>query len=119
MLKIFFCRTSLPISVKLCTNYPWIKRIQNCSNKGPHPFQSEDYNYKNAKIWCGLLKIFLRTTEPENFVYRYTSKLYDIMQIRVCNTVGGGSVVELLPREREVKTSSPARADGVKPNTLK
>jgi hypothetical protein len=34
-LKIFFSRTSRPISIKLGINYPWVKRIINCSNKGP------------------------------------------------------------------------------------
>jgi hypothetical protein len=33
-LKIF-SRTIRPKSIKLCTNYPLMKRIQVCSNKGP------------------------------------------------------------------------------------
>jgi hypothetical protein len=36
--KIFF-RTSKPKSIKLVTNYPLVKRIQVCSNKGPGPLQ--------------------------------------------------------------------------------
>jgi hypothetical protein len=39
-------RTSVPISVKLGTNCPWIKGIQVCSNKGPGPFLRGD-NHKN------------------------------------------------------------------------
>jgi hypothetical protein len=37
-LKIF-SRTSRPKSIKLGTNYPLVKRIQVCSNKGPGPLQ--------------------------------------------------------------------------------
>jgi hypothetical protein len=37
--KIFFSRTSRPISIKLGMNHPWVKDILNCSNKGPGPFQ--------------------------------------------------------------------------------
>jgi hypothetical protein len=34
-----FSRTSLPKSIKLGTNYPMVKRIQVCSNKGSGPLQ--------------------------------------------------------------------------------
>jgi hypothetical protein len=62
--KIFFSRTSRPNSMKLITNYQWVKGIQICSNKGPGPFQRGDI-YKNVKMgtW-GHLKIFSRTTWP-------------------------------------------------------
>jgi hypothetical protein len=30
-----FSRISWPISIKLGTNHPWVKKILNCSNKGP------------------------------------------------------------------------------------
>jgi hypothetical protein len=33
-IKIIF-RTRRPISIKIGTNYPGVKKIQNCSNKGP------------------------------------------------------------------------------------
>jgi hypothetical protein len=59
--KIFFSRTSRPITIKLGINDPWVKETQNCSNKGPGPLQ-RGYNHKNG--W-GHLKIFFRTTEPE------------------------------------------------------
>jgi hypothetical protein len=48
-LKIFFSRTSRPNSIKLGTNYPWVKGIQVCSNKGPCPLQRGD-NHKNVKM---------------------------------------------------------------------
>jgi hypothetical protein len=58
----------MPISIKLGTNYPWIKGILNCSYQGPGPLQRGD-NYKNAKMGCGHLKIiFSRTTEPEELI---------------------------------------------------
>jgi hypothetical protein len=44
--KIFFSRTSRPISIKRGTNHPWVKGILNYSNKGPGPLQRGD-NYKN------------------------------------------------------------------------
>jgi hypothetical protein len=61
-LKIF-SRTRKPNSIKLGTNYPWVKGIQVHTNKGPGPLQRGD-NYKNVKLGLGHLKIFSRTTEP-------------------------------------------------------
>ena len=59
-----FSRTSWPNSIKLNTNYPWMKEIQVCSIKGPGPLQRGD-NQKNVKIGWGHLKIFFsRTTGP-------------------------------------------------------
>jgi hypothetical protein len=49
----------MPKSIKIGTNYPWVKGIQVCSNKGPGPLQRED-NQKNV---LGHLKIS-RTTGP-------------------------------------------------------
>jgi hypothetical protein len=64
-LKIFFSRTSRPISIKLSINHPWVKGILNCLNKGPGPLQRGD-NHKNTKMGWVHLKIFSsRTTEPE------------------------------------------------------
>jgi hypothetical protein len=37
--KKIFSRTSRPNSFKLGANYPWVKGIQVCSNKGPDPLQ--------------------------------------------------------------------------------
>jgi hypothetical protein len=62
--KKFFSRTSMPITIKLGINYPWVQGILNCSNKGPGPLQRGN-NHKNAKIGWVNLKIFFRTTEPE------------------------------------------------------
>jgi hypothetical protein len=62
--KIFFSKSKRPISIKLGINYPRVKGILNCSNKGPGPLQMGD-NHKNAKMGWGHLKIFFRTTDPE------------------------------------------------------
>jgi hypothetical protein len=48
--KIFFSRTSTPISVKLGAYHSWVKGIFICTNKGPGPLHRGD-NHKNAKIW--------------------------------------------------------------------
>jgi hypothetical protein len=62
-LKIFSSKTSIQNSIKLGTNYPWMKGNQVCSNKGPAPLQRGD-KHKNVKIGCDHLKIFSRTTGP-------------------------------------------------------
>jgi hypothetical protein len=65
MLKKIFSRTSRPISINLGINYPWVKGILNCSNKGPGPLQRGD-NLKNAKMgWVHLKMFFFKTTAPE------------------------------------------------------
>jgi hypothetical protein len=72
-LKIF-SRTSRPKSIKLGTNYPWVKGIQVFSNKGPDPFQRGD-NRRNLRKGWGYLKIlFLRTMKPEklNFTWKHS-----------------------------------------------
>ena len=43
-LKIFFSRITEPISTKLGTKHPWVKRNQVCSNEGPCPFPKGDNN---------------------------------------------------------------------------
>lgn len=52
---IFF-RATMPISTKLSTMHPWVKGVQVCLNKGPHPFERGDkktvkkYNDKILKF---------------------------------------------------------------------
>jgi hypothetical protein len=49
--------------MKLVKNYPPVKRLENCSNKGSNIVQKEN-NYKNAKIGSGPFKKFSsRTTK--------------------------------------------------------
>jgi hypothetical protein len=50
-----FSRISRSISIKLGTNHPWVKGLQNCSDKGPGPLQRGG-NHKNAKIgYCKVI----------------------------------------------------------------
>jgi hypothetical protein len=53
----------MPNSIKLGTNYPWVKGIQFCSNKGPGLIQRGG-NLKNVEMGWGHLKIFSRTIGP-------------------------------------------------------
>jgi hypothetical protein len=59
--KIFFSRTSSPISIKLGINHPWVKGTLNCSNKGPGFLQRGD-SHRNAKMGLGRLEIFFSRT---------------------------------------------------------
>jgi hypothetical protein len=47
--KIFFSKTSRPISIKLGTNISFMMGIQIYSKEGSSPLQRQD-NHKNAKI---------------------------------------------------------------------
>jgi hypothetical protein len=64
-LKIFFSRTSRPKSIKHGTNYPLVKKIQVCSNKGPGPLQRRDNHRNVRKGWDNFKILFLRTMKPE------------------------------------------------------
>jgi hypothetical protein len=67
--KIFFYRTSWLFSINLDTNHSLGKDIVNCSNYlGPGPLQRGD-NHKDAKMGWSHLKIFSRTTEPEELIF--------------------------------------------------
>jgi hypothetical protein len=67
--KKIFSRISRPVSIKLGANHPWVKRILNCSNKGPGPLETGE-NHKNAEMGWGHLKIFFsRTTEPDWVIF--------------------------------------------------
>jgi hypothetical protein len=65
-LRIFFSRTNRPESIKLGTNYPWVKGIQVCSNKGPVPLQVGD-NHKNVKMGWGSFKNLFLQNNQANF----------------------------------------------------
>jgi hypothetical protein len=54
--------------MNLNINHPLVKGIINCSNQGPGPLQRGD-NYKHTKMGLGHLKIFSRTTEPEELIF--------------------------------------------------
>ena len=64
--KIFFSRTTEPISTKRCTKHPWVQGNQVCSNEGPHPFQRGD-NYEIVKNTLTKLKNLLLQNHWANF----------------------------------------------------
>jgi hypothetical protein len=67
--KIFFSKTSRPISIKIDANYPCMKEIQVCLDKGTNPYQMED-NHKKWKYRLGHLKIlFSRINDPEKLKF--------------------------------------------------
>ena len=60
IIKIFFSRSTEPISTKLGTNHHWVTEIQVFLKKGPRP-----YNYEKAIIhWRNSNIFFSRTTGP-------------------------------------------------------
>jgi hypothetical protein len=54
--KIYFSKTSRPISVKLGTYHPWVKGIPNYSNQGPGPLQMGDDHKNGVGSFKNLLK---------------------------------------------------------------
>ena len=64
--KIFFSRTTVPISTKFSRNHLWVKGIQICSKEGPSPFPRGD-NYEIAKIQLRILKNLLLQNHWGNF----------------------------------------------------
>jgi hypothetical protein len=53
------------MSIKFGANYPLVKGILNCNNKGSGPLQKGDNKKKCKKLVKSLKKRFLRTIEPE------------------------------------------------------
>ena len=60
-LKMFFSRTTGPISTKLCTKHPWGKLIQVCSNEG-QPLLQGEIKIKHQKYTDKFKEIFFTTT---------------------------------------------------------
>jgi hypothetical protein len=56
-----FSKTNRAISIKLDANYPCVKTIQVCLNKGTDPHQRGD-NHRNAIIGKGHLEILFSKT---------------------------------------------------------
>jgi hypothetical protein len=76
----------LPNSIKLGTNYPWVKGIQVYSNKVPDPFQRGD-SHKYIKMGWGHLKIFFSRTTGPIFIRLRTDHPY-VKRIQVCSNEG-------------------------------
>jgi hypothetical protein len=53
VLKKEIFRNSRLISIRLGTNYPWVKEILICSNKGPILLQSGDN--RKLQTWNGVI----------------------------------------------------------------
>jgi hypothetical protein len=64
--KIFFTRTSWPNSIKLSTNYLWVKGIQVCSNNGQILCRGEIIT-KNVKVGWGRSFKNLLQNHRDNF----------------------------------------------------
>ena len=67
-LKIFFSRTTGPISFKLGTSHPQVTEFQICTSKGPSLLQRGD-NHKNAQIRWGLMGPQLGIKCRFHFIY--------------------------------------------------
>ena len=66
-LKIFYSRTTRPISIKFCTKHSWVMKTQVCVHEGPCPFPKVE-NYKIVKIhWRNVKIFFSRTYHWANF----------------------------------------------------
>ena len=72
LLKIFFSRTTGPISTKLGTEHHWVKGIQVCWNEGPHLSQRGD-SWEIEKTHWKLFKIFFSRTTGTLMTKRYKS----------------------------------------------
>ena len=87
-LKIFFIRTTWPISTKLGTKHPRVMGIQFLLiiNEGPRPFPRGD-NKEIAKIhWWPLKIFFLRTTGPISM--KLGTKHPKVMGNHICSNEG-------------------------------
>ena len=62
--KIFFSRTTRPISANLGTNHPWVKGILDYSYEGSLLFLRGDDNEIVKIHWQNFKIFFYRTTEP-------------------------------------------------------
>ena len=82
ILKIFFSRTTVPISSKFGTKHYWVKGIQVCWKEGPRPIPRGD-NYKLGKICWQNLKIFSRTIVPN--LIKLGTKHPWVKGIKVCS----------------------------------
>ena len=84
--KIFFSRTTGPISTKINLNHYLVKGIHVCSNEESRPFPKGDY-YVLAKIhWWVCEIIFSRTTGPVST--KLGTNLFWVKGIQICSNEG-------------------------------
>jgi hypothetical protein len=68
--KNFFSRTSMPISMKLGTNHPLVKRIKHCLKERPSSFPRGD-NHIEAKMGLDHSNFFLKNHKTRRaHIYR-------------------------------------------------
>jgi hypothetical protein len=67
--KIFFSTTSRPISIKLGTNHPYVKGIQNCTNQGQVLFKGEIITKMQKMGWGHLRIFFSQTINPKELIF--------------------------------------------------
>ena len=80
-LKIFFSKTTGPISTKLGTKHPLLIRTHVHSNEGFCPFQRGDIYGGKTKIHWKNLKIFSRATGPISTKLGTTHSWVKIIQV--------------------------------------
>ena len=73
--KIFFFRTTGPISTKSGAKHLWVKGIHVCSNEGPYFFPTGDYYEISKKYWRNF-KNLLRQNHRVNFNKLSTKHLW-------------------------------------------
>jgi hypothetical protein len=78
VLKKIFSRTSRPISMKLGTNHPWVKRIKNCWKERPGSFPGK-VNHRNANEGWDHLKIFFLKNHSARRAHIYRKAFWYIV----------------------------------------
>jgi hypothetical protein len=63
----------MPISMKLGTNHPWVKRIKNCPKEGPGSLRRVD-NHIEAKMGFNHLIFF--SQEPQSHKSSYLQESF-------------------------------------------
>ena len=63
-LKIFFSKTTNPISTNLGPMHPWVKGIQVCSNEGSHSFTKGGKRNRENIYWHVYKFFFSRANKP-------------------------------------------------------
>jgi hypothetical protein len=91
-------KTSRPNSIKLNTNYPWVKGIQFCSNERDNPSRRGD-NSERVKIHL-IFKIFSRSS-GRNSIKLGTNYPW-VKEIQVCSNKGP-SVLQRGDNHKNVK----------------
>ena len=81
-LKIFFNRTTGPISTKLDTKHTWVKRIKVCSNEGSCPFLRGDNNVIAKIHWQNVFKKSHSSEPLDQFQLNFKWRILKVLQIR-------------------------------------